>query len=151
LRACCTKWLKRATVASEAEQRASIRGFMRHLIVLTLVSIPTPRAQIFSLMKVDENLRWRNELKSYELTFNGYDPPLKNEKAIYLVLPQVVGKFYRSWLQTFRPFYTREECPFVFANTKGTGRIRKITPLVTPITLEYLEKRVLCSKFRYSL
>jgi hypothetical protein len=143
----CVKWLDDAIDASEPVQRAWIRPYMSHLIVLTLLSVPPPRAQCFMLMKMD-NLKWREELKSYEIIFDGHNPPLKNEKPIYLIVPPNVSFYYKMWLDIFRGYYANDECPYVFPNWKGTDKLRKITPLVQPLTLKYLGKCVPCSKFR---
>jgi hypothetical protein len=144
----CNEWLQRAVLAPESEQRAIVGGFMSHLIVLTLVSIPPPRAQVFSLMELECNLKWRSDLRSYEISFNGYSPPLKNEKPIYLVLPETLGTLYQTWVNVFRPYFASESCSFVFPNAKGKGKLRKITPFVTRVTQEYLGKDVPASKFR---
>ncbi len=141
------KWLDDAIDASEPVQRAWIRPYMSHLIVLTLLSVPPPRAQCFMLMTMD-NLKWREELKSYEIIFDGHNPPLKNEKPIYLIVPPNVSFYYKMWLDIFRGYYANDECPYVFPNWKGTDKLRKITPLVQPLTLKYVGKCVPCSKFR---
>jgi hypothetical protein len=89
----CINFLTKTARLPEKEQRSCARQYMDHLILFTLVSVAPPRHQIFALME-KRHLIWLEEEKCFEVRFNGSDPPLKNGKAVYLLLPSEVSKFY---------------------------------------------------------
>lgn len=132
----------------DAKKKSQSRCFIGHIIVVTLVTTASPRTQFFKSVE-RRHLQWISELETYEIRMDGHNPPLKNGKPIVLVLPKEVGKFWKIWLEDFRPrlFPKGEQ---VFVNTKGK-KLTKISDLVKPITLKYLKIEVPASKFRYSI
>lgn len=94
LRSKCETFLYRIGSLSAADRRKCARDYMHHLILLTLVSVATPRHQIFALME-RHHLVWHEEEESYQIIFDGSNPPLKNGKAILLLLPRSLGCFYK--------------------------------------------------------
>jgi hypothetical protein len=92
LRNACTSWLSSVAVS---KSRRLIRMFLGHLVVLTLVSVPPPRAQIFSKLEIGKTLVWDKKEKTYSVSFDGIDPPLKTSKPLYLLLPPHIGRFYQ--------------------------------------------------------
>jgi hypothetical protein len=94
LRRKCKHWLGNAVLRPIEEKRTLFKTYMQHLIALTLVSIPPPRTQVFCLME-EKHLVWSDKLQSYEIRFDGISPPLKNGKAIYLVLPRDLAIYYK--------------------------------------------------------
>jgi len=94
LRQKCETFLYRTGSLSPAERRKCSREYMDHLILLTLISVATPRHQIFSLMEL-RHLVWMEDEDTYQIIFDGSNPPLKNGKAILLLLPRGVSVFYK--------------------------------------------------------
>lgn len=90
----CMVFLSRIATLSEGDKRKNARKYMDHLILLTLTSVPTPRHQIFSLME-HRHLVWMEEETGYQIIFDGSNPPLKNGKAILLLLPSELSAHYK--------------------------------------------------------
>ena len=150
----CTEALENLTeIAKKSlkndEPVSSKREFLAHLVVLTLVTIPPPRAQIFSMLEIGKTFLL--EAGTYAFSFNSIDPPLKSAKPIHLELPRKLAGFYQTWVDIFRPSYANPECRLLFPNQTGRGPIKKWCPFTTSITNRYLNKSVPISKFRNSV
>lgn len=89
-----TTFLAKTASLGVKDQRSCARQYMDHLILLTLISVAPPRHQVFALME-KRHLLWMEEEKCFEARFDGSDPPLKNGKAVYLILPSNVSGFYK--------------------------------------------------------
>jgi hypothetical protein len=130
-------------LAHENPQLPAIRRlFLGNLLVLTLVTVPPPRSQVFRLMRLGEHLKWNGH--TYEITMDGQKPQLKNGKSVYLIIPPEVGVFYTRWIEVF---LGGRSTGLVFPSSRG-GVIRKLNPIIYPITEVYLQKEVPISKFR---
>lgn len=125
------------------------REYLAHLVVLTLVTIPPPRAQIFTMLEIGKTFLFNAGIHAF--SFNSIDPPLKSAKPLHLELPQKLASFYQIWIEIFRPSYAHPECSLLFPNQTGRGPIKKWCPLTTSITNRYLNKSVPISKFRNSV
>ena len=94
LRDKCTVFLRKTLSLSQVDKRKRVREYMDHVILLTLISVATPRHQIFSLMEY-RHLVWLEDEGCYQILFDGSNPPLKNGKAILLLLPTELSVFYK--------------------------------------------------------
>lgn len=132
-------------IAHENPQLKAIRRlYMGNLLVLSLVTMPPPRSQVFRLMQFGEHFKWNGE--TYEIVMDGENPQLKNGKPVYLVIPPSVGYFYTKWIELCLAGNSRFGC-LVFASSRGRV-IQKLNPIIFPVTDEYLKKEVPISKFR---
>lgn len=93
LRDKCIILLEKAQTWPQKEQRRRAREYMDNLILMTLISVATPRHQVFSLME-QRHLQWIDEEATYQIVFDGSNPPLKNGKAINLLLPSSLSTYY---------------------------------------------------------
>ena len=145
----CQEWLQEQQ--GRRLTKKMVQEYLAHLVVLILVSIPTPRIQVLRELDLNSTLVWDGE--SYTLTFNGENPDLKSKKPLVHVLPQHLNKPLIFWIEHCRPLLVSSDAEhaLVFPNSAGTGRRRDWSPLTSLVTLKYLQKTICPQRFRYLL
>lgn len=135
----CLQWVSQPPRLS----RESVNDFLAHLIVLILVSIPTPRTQVLRELVLNQTLLYDG--REYSLSFAG--ETLKSKMPLVQVLPTQLTNPLTFWLGECKPVLCKKETAVVFPRPDGTKRNdwRKLTQQITMI---YLQKPVPPSKFR---
>ena len=137
----CLTWIRQEP---QSVTKDFVKDYLAHLIVLILVSIPPPRTQVLSELRVNETLLYDGE--HYMLSF--YGEALKSRMPLVQVLPDHLTKPLRIWLEQYKPMLVKVESAIVFPAKSG-GQRKDWSQLTKRITMQYLEKAIPASKFRY--
>lgn len=136
----CLSWVDQTP---KQLSKAYAQDYLAHLVVLILLSIPTPRTQILRNLTLNETLL--ADGGEYVLSFDG--ETLKSKRPLVHVLPGHLTKPLNFWLQRCKPLVCKLETSTVFPRGNGNKR-NDWRQLTRQITMQYLQKPIAPSKFR---
>jgi hypothetical protein len=127
--------------------------FYQYLVVLILVSIPTPRQNILSKLRLGVTLlQEENGEDDFSIAIPASQT--KNRRPLRLKIPSFIGKFLSTWVNSYRAVFCpavekgeKGDSGYLFPRKRGDG-IRDYRKPVSGVTSCILGRRILPHEFR---